>query len=465
MPLTVSTAALSTAKYITAVALFGSSLFFCFLPQILKKNTKRANVYLQLGQCLAAGVFLAAGLVHLLPEAVALVNPSGTEAYPYVYLAALCGFAIIFLLDIGLEQSSSARRKRKPEQSTVYVVASSHNDNNNGNNAIFNGDGVCDSVGVSVNRHHTQRSKSQFGSDEVIVSGSKRRQQQHQHKQQHQQQQNCNRLNMSGSVSLASVQIDSVLGTADANNTKKGSSTWKEKISVKEPLLQQQQQHQTHIDFNNSNNDNTLSRQNSNSSVLSTLSSTHSSTSSTHLLPIRTASTSSYGTATELPTSSRAHNPLLDAWKDGGFVVLFALFLALSIHSVIAGLALGSTSSNKMHSLVVLIIAIAFHKMLAAYGLGHAALISNTPAKRQSILFIAFSLSTPIGIIIGASLDIKSASTLGYIKAVAAGMFLFIGSSHLVEEVKENFDHAHPLLQLLFYCIGLGAMCALVLWS
>lgn len=88
--------------------------------------------------------------------------------------------------------------------------------------------------------------------------------------------------------------------------------------------------------------------------------------------------------------------------KDNDKMTFFtACFLgvALSIHSILEGLALGSqqTISDSKD----IFIAIIAHKGLAAYALGATLVDSCTSTLRFWSVISSFSLATPLGVIIG----------------------------------------------------------------
>lgn len=80
------------------------SLFFGILP--LKIPTFRTNPkLLSYSNCFAAGLFLAIGIIHILPEAVESfeekkdVQHGDAEPFPWAYLITICSFSTILLID------------------------------------------------------------------------------------------------------------------------------------------------------------------------------------------------------------------------------------------------------------------------------------------------------------------------------------------------------------------------------
>lgn len=115
------------------------------------------------------------------------------------------------------------------------------------------------------------------------------------------------------------------------------------------------------------------------------------------------------------------------------------LLLALSLHAVIEGLALGLQSG--MDKAVVVFIALISHKGMEAFAVGFKSLESNNNKKLYIIKMLGFASSTPIGIAIGA---VSMATLTGTVahrvtsigSAFAAGSFIEISSTSLIEEFR-----------------------------
>ena len=112
-----------------------------------------------------------------------------------------------------------------------------------------------------------------------------------------------------------------------------------------------------------------------------------------------------------------------------GFAVL--TFLILSIHSFLAGAALGLT--HQLSVIIILLFAILAHKWAASFAL--AIQISKTTLSNQTgiILFLIFSLMTPLGILVGNAIGHRFHQTSlieAVFAALAAGTFLYLGTLH-----------------------------------
>ncbi len=100
------------AIIIFAVAIGGG------LPAIVIKNGKGARLFFSYGEALSRGIFLGAGLLHLLPEA----QEHFYEVYPnieYPVITGLCALSVAALLFI--EQGLSTHFNKKDSQSTSFL--------------------------------------------------------------------------------------------------------------------------------------------------------------------------------------------------------------------------------------------------------------------------------------------------------------------------------------------------------
>ena len=137
----------------------------------------------------------------------------------------------------------------------------------------------------------------------------------------------------------------------------------------------------------------------------------------------------------------------------------FILMLALSVHSVFEGLALGM--AKDMTSTLDMVIAICIHKGAAGTSLG-ISLVKTFPDNfrlcRQMILI--FALATPLGVGIGMAV-VKAGEIYDVIfSSIAAGSFLYIACSEvIIEEFSIPGNRYWKLLAFL-----LGAAIITLLW-
>jgi len=129
----------------------------------------------------------------------------------------------------------------------------------------------------------------------------------------------------------------------------------------------------------------------------------------------------------------------------------FVLMIALSVHSIFEGLAVGIT--DNMADLWTILLAIFIHKGAASSALG-ISLVKTFPDDFSLIrwLVFTFSLATPLGIILGMILSGGSIMDI-VCNCLAAGSFVYIAASEVI--VEEFTVPGHRWLKLLAYLIGI----------
>lgn len=115
-------------------------------------------------------------------------------------------------------------------------------------------------------------------------------------------------------------------------------------------------------------------------------------------------------------------------------VVGISAFIGLSIHSLMAGIALGAGFVAPRMALVIFL-AIVSHKSVAAFSLATVFRLSDIPLRRALAMLAVFALCTPVG----ALLSLPLISTLSDIHitiptAIAAGSFIYVATMDLLPE-------------------------------
>lgn len=143
----------------------------------------------------------------------------------------------------------------------------------------------------------------------------------------------------------------------------------------------------------------------------------------------------------------------------------FILALILSVHSVIAGIALGVDGS--VTTSAVILVAILSHKGSAAFALAVNMVKSGVPKNEARKTLNIFTVMTPTGVVIGLILHHllladNQVVLEAVFDAVAAGTFLYIA---ILEVIGEEFEVPTGLVPK-FFCLtaGLGLMSMLALW-
>eukprot|EP00189_Rhodosorus_marinus_P001342 CAMPEP_0113959340 /NCGR_PEP_ID=MMETSP0011_2-20120614/4087_1 /TAXON_ID=101924 /ORGANISM="Rhodosorus marinus" /LENGTH=568 /DNA_ID=CAMNT_0000970635 /DNA_START=177 /DNA_END=1883 /DNA_ORIENTATION=- /assembly_acc=CAM_ASM_000156 len=106
-------------------------------------------------------------------------------------------------------------------------------------------------------------------------------------------------------------------------------------------------------------------------------------------------------------------------------------YIALSLHSVLAGLSLGI---GDWETAVSFFIAIISHKSFASFAAASNFLKSNPKRWQFCVAVVSFSLVTPIGIAIGMGLTgLASIVAVGTLQALSAGMLVYVATVHTLE--------------------------------
>lgn len=142
----------------------------------------------------------------------------------------------------------------------------------------------------------------------------------------------------------------------------------------------------------------------------------------------------------------------------------YLLALVLSIHSFIAGVALGIEKT--ILASLMLFIAIIAHKGSAAFALGVSMLRGGISRKTHVRVIALFSCMTPLGIFLGSGLSRAftggtSALVEGVFDSLAAGTFLYVSVIDIIEE--EFSIRGNEALKFVAIIGGLSLMALLAL--
>lgn len=144
----------------------------------------------------------------------------------------------------------------------------------------------------------------------------------------------------------------------------------------------------------------------------------------------------------------------------------YILVVVLSIHSFIAGLALGIETDDG--SILAIFLAIFSHKFFAAFALGVALIKAGAPRSRLYKQVGIFATMTPLGIVVGTVLSVvlagaaeQLASTI--LQSLAAGTFIFVA---LVEVITHELHKAKDRgLKFLAMLVGFVGMSVVAIWT
>lgn len=153
---------------------------------------------------------------------------------------------------------------------------------------------------------------------------------------------------------------------------------------------------------------------------------------------------------------------LLEERRNGSAALI--LTGALSIHAMLAGLAVGSERVGL--SLLAVVAAVAVHKFAAAFALGSSLVGANFAVARFWQIIVAFSLSTPVGMVIGGGFEHLLGpwhTTLfeGVFDGLAAGTFLYIAALDVIHQ--EFFHRRATWFDMALFSAAMAVMLLLSL--
>jgi solute carrier family 39 (zinc transporter), member 1/2/3 len=186
-------------------------------------------------------------------------------------------------------------------------------------------------------------------------------------------------------------------------------------------------------------------------------------------------------------TMPAIHYPLAESFCAAGFLLLlflerlsqysshhahnhahslpYMLAFILVIHSLIEGAALGINAT--FATATIIFVAILAHKGSESFALAIILNRSTLSLKNIMITVLIFAFMTPLGILLGSSLQTTSLTgallTAGF-NAFAAGTFLYMSTLHHINH-HHRANEAESLMEFLFLVIGLVIMAVIAAWA
>jgi zinc transporter 1/2/3 len=144
----------------------------------------------------------------------------------------------------------------------------------------------------------------------------------------------------------------------------------------------------------------------------------------------------------------------------------YILMFILSIHSIIAGFALGI--EDRSLQAVIILIAVLAHKGTASFALGISLLRGKVEKKKFISTISFFSFMTPLGIILGYLFSILLSGTAeqrfeAIFDSLAAGTFLYIAILDILNE--EFSERSRLFAKYAFLLAGFGIMALVAIWT
>ena len=368
-------------KLVVAAVIFATGLVSTFLPMFIKDTS---NVYFSLGNMMASGVLLAAGLVHQLGDATeTLEKHSSFPMAPFLAGATFIAF-LVFEETIHMAFShthdehgcESARPTTRDATETIaasIAVRKSVDENDADSSATYK---PLSSSGVD------RRRRKDSGASSSIHSGEGRKKHHHDH----------------ANHAAGKTDVHHDASDHDARDHHRHHH------HHHHHHVGEDHHHEDHGDYSRSKRKN-----------------------STHCVSTeRRLSRTGAELLVEIERHHH-HDDHVTMHLHGSLFASAILFVALSVHSILAGLSIGFV--NNIDSISSTAIAVVAHKGFAGYALGSAMVAANADRHRHVILSGLFAMSTPLGIFIGMlTRDFigKDSLTTGVIKSLVAGTFLYI---------------------------------------
>ena len=144
----------------------------------------------------------------------------------------------------------------------------------------------------------------------------------------------------------------------------------------------------------------------------------------------------------------------------------YAVLIALSIHALLAGLALGA--EPELARALVISLAIIAHKSAASLALGVSLARSHLPPAQSWRLVALFALATPIGGLIGAVVGEAVEGPLGEtleasFLSIAGGTFVYVATFDILRD--EFPAPGGRVAKWIVLTLGVATMSTLALWT
>jgi len=124
--------------------------------------------------------------------------------------------------------------------------------------------------------------------------------------------------------------------------------------------------------------------------------------------------------------------------------------MALSLHGIFEGIALGVLNNN--NECIILFIAIIAHKWAESFTLGISFYNAGIQTKIFIKMLIIFTFFTPVGILIGMYFSKSGLLIEGIMLSISSGTFLYVSTSEVI--VEEFSSKGSKYLKFFFYLIG-----------
>lgn len=144
--------------------------------------------------------------------------------------------------------------------------------------------------------------------------------------------------------------------------------------------------------------------------------------------------------------------------------VVWIAALMLSIHSLLAGAALGL--ANNLSSISLIFIAIIVHKWAESFSLAVEVNKARLGLRVRWMIFSLFSIMTPLGVFVGTQVSGEEALSGAWeavFTALSAGTFIYIGTLHGLTQ-SAMIKRCCNLREFVFVIFGFLLMASVASW-
>ncbi len=193
--------------------------------------------------------------------------------------------------------------------------------------------------------------------------------------------------------------------------------------------------------------------------------------------PSKTSKTTNVSTIDNDVLSGHSHGLGFQDDNQTNKISTYLLEFGIALHSILIGLALGTTTDE----FLALFIALCFHQFFEGMALGaQIARLDRMSLRTALFMVVFFALTTPIGIAIGIGIQSKAynpksvASLLvsGILDSVSGGILIYVALVNLISAemgcAAHSFHSSSNRLKVLYFgalYTGAGAMAVVGLWA
>lgn len=384
----------TTIKIVGTILLWVCMVFFGLLPLRIR-HFKTNKTLLAISNCFSGGLFIAIGLIHILPEAHENLegrrkqNRLSEDEYifPLSYVICLGTFSFILLVD-----------------KVIF---------NNENIANYDQDKHID-LNKSLFKHNVNENNAEENFKELVSSNYK----------------------VALKLSALKQQQESIEEHDEYENfvdDKQESNPHRleEKVLNDSEVLQEKKS--MHSKFHNVFNE----EENGDPKIKA-------------LTAFEKQHSHEHGHQHKKDHSHAGHQHRMVNAEDSGLTA-YILLLAMGIHGFFAGIAFGVSKTNG--ETINMFIAMIAHKWSEALTVGVSFVSAQIDPKRSAYMIIFLACITPIGVFIGYLISTMSDTIIGIALAISAGTFIYISCAEII--IEEFAISKNKFTKFLFYLLGI----------